>query len=292
MIDLHLHLLPGVDDGAQSLEQALAMVRLAAADGCSALVATPHQRRDEWANDDARRLADRLAEVEARLAPRLAPSVSRDDAPGAPGNWRGSGQTSGQTSAPRLLLGGEVRVDSELLADLAKPGHSGVLSLAGSRYLLLEFEPDGVGPDPVDLVRELLAEGWLPIVAHPEVVPFFWQSDDDPLARLVEAGALFQVTAMSVTGEFGKGAKGRVWELLRAGCVQFVASDSHRPDWRPPGLAPVRRVLARELGEALATELTVTNPRAVIDNRPLASLAPAVHAAPHPAPHAAPGAGR
>ena len=75
---------------------------------------------------------------------------------------------------------------------------------------------------------------------------------------------------MSVTGEFGKGAKGRVWELLRAGCVQFVASDSHRPDWRPPGLAPARKALARELGEALATELTVTNPRAVIENRPLA----------------------
>ena len=138
MIDLHLHLLPGVDDGAQSLEQALAMVRLAAADGCSVLVATPHQRRDEWANDDARRLADRLAEL-AELAT-LPPGRA-------------------QASVPQLLLGGEVRVDSELLADLAKPGRSGVLSLAGSRYLLLEFEPDGVGPDPVDVVHELHRRG-------------------------------------------------------------------------------------------------------------------------------------
>ena len=129
-----------------------------------------------------------------------------------------------------------MRVDSELLADLARPDRAGVLALAGSRYLLLEFEPSGLGPDPVELVRELLAEGWLPIVAHPEVVPFFWESNDDLLAHLVEAGALFQVTAMSLTGEFGKGAKSRVWELLRAGCVQFVASDAHRPDWRPPGL--------------------------------------------------------
>ena len=268
MIDLHLHLLPGVDDGAQSLEQALAMVRLAAADGCSALVATPHQRRDEWANDDARRLADRLREI-TELAERLPPNE--------------------QKSLPRLLLGGEVRVDSELLADLAKPGHSGVLSLAGSRYLLLEFEPDGVGPDPVEVVQELISEGWAPIVAHPEVVPFFWQSDDDPLARLVEAGALFQVTAMSVTGEFGKGAKERVWELLRAGCVQFVASDSHRPDWRPPGLARARKAIARELGEALATDLTENHPRAVLDDRPLAGAAPAGDA---PRLQAVPGAGR
>ncbi len=268
MIDLHSHLLPGVDDGAQTLEQALEMARLAAADGCSALVATPHQRRDEWGNDDARRLADRLAEVECRL----------------PRNERGG--------LPRLLLGGEVRVDSELLADLAKPGRSGVLALAGSRYLLLEFEPSGLGPDPVEIVRELLAEGWAPIVAHPEVVPCFWESDDDPLARLVEAGALFQVTAMSVTGEFGKGAKERAWELLRAGCVQFVASDSHRPDWRPPGLAQARKALARELGEALAAELTETNPRAVIENQALPNTAPTLHAALPATPQALPGAAR
>lgn len=247
MIDLHLHLVPGVDDGAQSLEQALAMARIAAADGCRALVATPHQRRDEWSNEDPRRLADRLAEVTARL--------QRED----------------QGALPRLLLGGEIRVDSELLADLARPERSGVLSLAGSRYLLLEFEPSGFGPDPVEIVQELLAEGWWPIVAHPEVVPFFWESGDDLLARLVEAGALFQVTAMSITGEFGKATKSRVWELLRAGSVQFVASDSHRPDWRPPGLAAARRALARELGEALAADLTETHALAVIEDRPLAA---------------------
>ena len=267
MIDLHLHLLPGVDDGAQTLDQALAMGGIAAADGCSVLVATPHQRRDEWGNDDPRRLADRLAELAEAMA-RL------------PRNAEGC--------VPQLLLGGEVRVDSELLTDLAKPGRSGVLALAGSRYLLLEFEPEGLGPDPVEIVHELLAEGWWPIVAHPEVVPFFWESDHEPLAHLVEAGALFQVTAMSITGEFGKGAKSRVWELLRAGCVQFVASDSHRPDWRPPGLSRARQAIARELGEDVATDLTVNHPRAVVENRPLAGAS--FHTA--PALQRVPGVGR
>lgn len=247
MIDLHLHLLPEVDDGAENLEQAVEMGRIAAADGCRVLVATPHQRRDEWGNGDPQRLADRLAEVALKL----------------PGS-------------PQLLLGGEVRVDSDLLADLARPGHSGVLALAGSRYLLLEFEPFGVGPDPVALVRELLAEGWGPIVAHPEVVPYFWENDDDLLAQLVEAGALFQVTAMSLTGEFGKATKARAWELLRAGCVQFVASDSHRPDWRPPGLGRAREAVARELGADLAAELTVANPLAVVENRPVPGAARSV----------------
>ncbi len=271
MIDLHLHLLPGVDDGAPSLAQAIEMARIAAADGCHVLVATPHQRRDEWANDDPQRLADALAELAAKLPP---------------GDQRGQ---AGQGSLPELRLGGEVRVDSDLLADLAKPGRGGVLSLAGSRYLLLEFEPSGFGPHPVELVHELRAEGWWPIVAHPEVVPFFWEASDGLLAHLVEAGALFQVTAMSVTGEFGKGAKERVWELLRAGCVQFVASDSHRPDWRPPGLARARKAIARELGEALATDLTENHPRAVLDDRPLAGAAPAGDA---PRLQAVPGAGR
>ena len=87
---------------------------------------------------------------------------------------------------------------------------------------------------------------------------------------------------MSVTGEFGKGAKGRVWELLRAGCVQFVASDAHRPDWRPPVLSAARKALARELGEATAAALTEIHPLAVVENRPLTGLSdtPALRAAP------------
>ena len=251
MIDLHLHLLPGVDDGAESVEQAVEMVRIAGVDGCRVLVATPHQRRDEWDNGDPRRLTDRLAELVAKL-------------PRTP-------------EPPQLRLGGEVRVDSELLADLSRPGRSALFALAGSRYLLLEFEPSGLGPPPVEIVGELLAEGWWPIVAHPEVVPCFWENGDDLLARLVEAGALFQVTAMSLTGEFGKAARARAWELLRAGWVQFVASDAHRPNWRPPGLGAARRAVARELGAGLAEALTVPNPLAVVENRPIpfAGLAPA-----------------
>lgn len=250
MIDLHLHLLPEIDDGALDLAQAVTMAQLAATDGCEALIATPHQRRDEWETADVRRLEERLAAVEERLR-------------GVQGDSR---------LALRLALGAEVRVDSDLLADLAKPGRAGILPLAGSRYLLLELDPFGVGPEPVELTRELLAEGWRPIYAHPEVIPFLWDDEGELLPRLVEAGGLLQVTAMSVTGEFGRGPRERAWELLEAGWAHFVASDAHRPDWRPPGLARARRAIERELGSALAQALTVDHPRAVLEDRPLPDL--------------------
>lgn len=240
MIDLHLHLLPGVDDGARDLEQAVGMARLAVEDGCEILIATPHQRRDEWETSDPALLAAALEALAGRL----------------PGR-------------PRVALGAEIRVDSDLLSDLARPGRAGIQPLAGSRYLLLELDPFGLGPEPVELVRELCAEGWIPILAHPEVTPFLWEEEGTLPERLVEAGALLQITAASVTGEFGRGPRQRAWELLEGELVHFVASDAHRPDWRPPGLSRARTAIGQEFGEAMANALTIDNPRAVFENRPL-----------------------
>jgi protein-tyrosine phosphatase len=239
VIDLHLHLLPGVDDGAADLAEALELCRLAAEDGCTALVATPHRRRDEWPDLPAEELAGRLAAVETAAGGR-----------------------------PRLLLGGEVRVDSDLIRDLERPDRGGALPLAGSRYLLLELEPRGLGPDPAALVAELAAGGWRPIVAHPELTPCLVR-DPGGLERLVAAGALLQVTAMSVTGEFGRAARARAFELIGAGRAHFVASDAHRAGWRPTGLGRARAEIARHWGQERAAALTETHPLAVVEDRPL-----------------------
>lgn len=243
MIDLHSHLLPGVDDGADTLEDALELCRLAVADGCTDLVATPHRRRDEFPDLP-------LAELERRLA-----LVAR--------------ATGG---SPRLHLGGEVRVDSDLLADLERPDLGGAIPLAGSRYLLLELEPHGRGPDPVDLVSRLVARGWRPIVAHPELNAALAR-DPGCGPRLAAAGALFQVTAMSVTGEFGRPARDRAWAWIDGGLAQFVASDAHRADWRPTGLGRARREIESRWGAGRAAALTEIHPAAVVANRPLPALA-------------------
>lgn len=246
MIDLHLHLLPGVDDGPAALDAALEMCRMARADGCTTLVATPHQRRDEWATGDPARLEAALAELAAAAA--------------AAGG------------APRLLLGGEVRVDSEILADLDAPDRAGIRTLGGSDALLLEFDPRGIGPEPVELVLELAERGLKTLVAHAELTPFFWLDGDGLLERLVDAGAYLQVTAASLCGDFGRPARLRAWELVEGGLAHVVASDAHRPDWRPPGLSRARRELAAKLGQVAAARLTEENPRALLEGRPIAPV--------------------
>ena len=246
MIDLHLHLLPGIDDGADDLDTAAAMCRQAAEDGCVALVATPHQRTERWENLDAGLLEALRRQVEAELDGR-----------------------------PRVLLGGEIRVDSALLDDLAAP--PGPLSLAGSRYLLLELDrqrPHGALPE---LVHELAVRGRVPVFAHPEFIPEL-AGDLDLAAELAAAGALFQVTAASVTGDFGRAARTVCRAMLEAGLVHFVASDAHGTRYRAPGLSQARQEIARHWGDAAAQRLTHDNPLAVIEDRPLPGQAPATAA--------------
>ena len=129
MIDLHCHLLPGVDDGARSFEESVAMCRMAAEAGCEAMVATPHQRRGEWWNSDRERLAALADELQTRVG-----------------------------SALRIYLGGEIHVDSELLAEIEKlPDGGGVFPLAGSRYLLIEFHGGTFPSAAIHLVHEFLS---------------------------------------------------------------------------------------------------------------------------------------
>jgi protein-tyrosine phosphatase len=243
MIDLHTHVLPGIDDGAEDLAEAVAMCRLAAAEGCEALVATPHQRREPWWNCDP----EELAALRERLQEAVGPSL-------------------------RLLPGGEIRVDGELLAEVERLPASGLLPLAGSRYLLIEFGGRESPDAAADLVHELAIAGWRPVLAHPELIR--WMAGDPAsVARLVALGATVQVTAMSLTGDFGRRAQSDAVRLLNAGLVHFVASDCHDTRRRPPGLRRACEVLARLGGGELARRLTAENPRAVIEDRPLPGTA-------------------
>jgi protein-tyrosine phosphatase len=238
MIDLHCHILPGVDDGPRELAVSVEMCRVAAGDGCTAMVATPHQRHPSWPDLDRatfRAAFERLREAVGDLL--------------------------------EIRLGAEVRVDSALVAELDAADPS-FLSLAESRYVLLELDRWGTGPEPEDLIHEALVAGWIPVLAHPELIPVL-ATDLDRVTDLVSVGARLQVTAMCVTGELGRPAERTVWEMLERDLVHFVSSDAHSPEWRPPGLEAARRLLASRLGDDVAQRLTIANPARVLAGEPL-----------------------
>ncbi len=288
MIDLHCHVLPGIDDGARSLEEAVEMCRMAVASGCEALVATPHQRKGDWWNCDRAALAALRQQLQAAVGPR-----------------------------PRILGGGEIRVDPRLLAEiLALPSPEahdapapdssnssdssdsaaaavadaapGPLSLAGSRYLLLEFGPEGGIEPAAELVHELAVAGWRPVIAHPELIHWMAAAPAS-VAQLVSLGALAQVTAMSLTGDFGRRAQADASRLVEMGLVHFVASDAHDLRRRPPGLRRAWETIAARWGEEAAQELLADNPGAVVAGQPLPS--PAGAASPRTLAAAAPPSG-
>ena len=239
MVDLHAHLLPGVDDGADALEDAVRMCEVAAADGVTAAVATPHQRHEWWPNADRNDLETRFKSLLGAVGSTLA-----------------------------LSLGAEIRVDSELLAEIDLLPDGSLLPLAGSRYLLLELPPVPVGPDLRAVVHELAVTGWRPVLAHPERIPWLAEQPGS-LVELVERGALLQLTAMSVTGAFGRRARECCTFLLDNDLAHFVASDAHDASKRPPVLSDAFRLIAARWGEERARLLTEDNPRAVLEDRPI-----------------------
>jgi len=247
-IDLHSHVLPRVDDGAVDLDEAVAMCRRAAADGCVAIVATPHLRHPLWPDLEAgmlRRACDALRQAI-------------------------DGAIDG---ALEIFLGGEIAVHSESVAEMFELPAGDLLTLAGSRYLLLELDWRGLGPDPVELVHELVIAGWFPMIAHPERVPWL-ATDPGLLAALVRHGATLQLTAASVTGELGRNPQVASDRLLDAGLVAFVASDAHGATQRPPGLLAAFQRVRETWGEEVAERLFLTHPRAVLEDRPLAAVPP------------------
>lgn len=241
MVDVHCHILFGVDDGARSLEEGVAMARRAAADGCRAMIATPHIRHERWWNSDSAELGRRLDQLRAALGDEI-----------------------------DLHTGGEIACHGASFEEMLEGPEAGLVpSLAGSRYLLLELDWQGVAdPAPEELTHEVAFVGWRPILAHPERVP--WLMDDlGLLATLVRGGVALQITAGSLLGTLGPSAQQAAHLLLDRGWVHFVASDAHDLERRPPGLRAAAQTVEERWGRDTAQALFVDNPRAVLEDRPL-----------------------
>ena len=229
-VDLHCHILPGVDDGAGDLAAALELVRIAQADGTAALVLTPHYRGRYRQNGP-----ERLQEAFRAL---------RQAAP----------------ADMELYLGNEVAYEKDVTEKLTE---GRVLCLAGGRYVLLEFDVATTGYQAMDAVMELIGGGFVPVIAHLERYPVF-QKDKELTEAVLAAGALVQINADSVLGQCGFGVKRFCHWLLKGRRAHFVASDAHDRDARPPKLGECFRYISRKYGEEYAAVLFWENARVVL----------------------------
>lgn len=252
MIDLHCHLVPGIDDGATDLSVSFAMARAFVADGVTVVACTPHILPGLYPNSGPQ-IRDAVAYLQRAL-----------DAEGIP---------------LRVTTGADNHVVPGMAAGL-RSGH--LLSLGDSRYVLVE-PPHHVPPPRMEqLFFDILVAGYVPILTHPERLTWLKQHYDSVL-RLAHAGVWMQITAGSLAGTFGRSA--RYWgeRMLDEGCVHILATDAHDVDRRPPNLGLGRDLAARRVGEAEAWNLVLTRPDGVLRN-----VAPASLPAPIPA-VAAPG---
>jgi protein-tyrosine phosphatase len=236
VVDLHTHILPGFDDGARDLGEALAMACLAAEDGITCLLATPHWATGEYAPGKGEVLSA-VDAINARLAEEEIPV--------------------------KVLPGAEYRLEPDLPERFQK---GGLLTLGGTgRYLLVEFPAALIPPFAERVLYALQLLGLVPVVAHPERSPAL-AGNPGFLRALVGRGVLTQVTAASITGEFGKEVRRLALTFLKEGLAHFVASDAHSPEGRAPVLSPALREVERRMGKG-TVEYLLENARRVVDGR-------------------------
>jgi protein-tyrosine phosphatase len=231
VIDLHSHVLPGLDDGAADLDEAVAICRAAAEDGIEVLAATPHVR---------------------------------DDYPTTPGQMEQALATVREAAGDsvRVVGGGELDI-----AQLERPREElRRFGLAGNpKYLLVETPYSGWALDLPEKLFRLLAEGITPVLAHPERNAEV-QQRPVLLAPIVAGGTLVQLTAASVDGRLGSRARSCATTLLDLNLAHLLASDAHAPSLRAIGMSAAVEALA---DDALARWLTVEVPGAILENEPL-----------------------
>jgi protein-tyrosine phosphatase len=238
MIDLHSHILHGVDDGAATLEDSVEMARSALADGVEALAATPHVRHDYPTS--AALMERRLADLRDALA-----------AGGVP---------------LEVLPGGEL--DLEHMAGLTD-GELRRFGLGGNPgFLLVEFPYAGWPLGLAERIFTLRTRGFRVVIAHPERSSEV-QARPERLEPIVAAGALVQLTAASIDGRLGRRSREAAIELLERGLAHLVASDAHAPSIRQIGMRAAAESIEATVDGALARWLTADVPRAIVRGEPL-----------------------
>jgi protein-tyrosine phosphatase len=235
MVDIHCHILPGLDDGADSIETSLAMAEMAIEDGITHVVATPHSNGEFRYDPDL--IRQRRDELQERLGGRLT-----------------------------LTTGCDFHLSFENMQELrANPAK---YAINQKNYLLVEFADFSIPPNADETLHQIQLLGLSPIITHPERNRLI-RSKPEQLRTWLRHGSYVQITAQSLLGGFGEGTKRQVEEWLDQEMVHFFATDAHNTGKRPMRLRAAYEAIAAKRGEDLAKALFVENPMAALEGRPL-----------------------
>ena len=243
MIDLHCHMLPGIDDGSPDEATSLAMARIAVGDGITFTACTPHIYPGLYENN-TRLIRERVAALQAKL-----------DAEGI---------------ALHLTSGADAHLTPELL-DRLKAGTAPTLN--GGRYFLLEPPHHVAPPRFEESVFGFIVNGYVPVITHPERLTWI-ETHYEVFKRLALRGAWMQITSGSLTGRFGEGAQYWGERMLDEGLVHILATDAHSIRRRSPLLAEGRQAAEKYVGKEEAHRLVFERPQAILDDTPPAKIAP------------------
>jgi len=235
MIDVHCHILPGIDDGPESIETSIEMAETAIADGITHVVATPHASSEY--HFDFARVRQVRDELQQRIGDRL-----------------------------MLATGCDFHLNPENLQALR--ANAAPFCINQRDYLLVEFNEYSIPPAMDQTLHEIQLLGLRPVITHPERNAILRQQTER-LARWVRLGCFVQVTAGSLTGTFGPGAQKHAWRWLFEGMVHIVASDAHNTRGRPLQLMPAYAAVSEQAGEETARALLIENPKAALEGRDL-----------------------
>jgi protein-tyrosine phosphatase len=235
MIDIHSHILPGLDDGAKTLEESVTMIGIAAESGTTEIVATPHANPRYPFDPEA---------VESKVA-----ELRR-----VTGN------------IVQLHVGCDFHLSATNIEDALR--NPTKYTINHRAYVLVEFSEFLIPPSSGEIFRRMQDAGMIPIITHPERNHLL-QSDPGKVEAWVENECLMQITAQSLLGRFGKRAKDVADQFIVTGVVHFVASDAHDAENRTPALAEAYRYVASTYGSDQAETLFVTNPKAALRGEPL-----------------------
>ena len=228
-VDIHSHVLYGLDDGAKTVEDSVAMLELAAASGTTDIVATPHANGRYRFRPDL--IEQRIAELSTRVA------------------------------GIRIHRGCDFHLQMDNIDDATV--HPEKYTINGRCYVLVEFPDLAVFADNDAILIRLLDAGLVPVITHPERNGPLQRRLDD-IARWIDIGCYVQVTAGSCVGRFGKAAQSCAEALMRRGLVHFIASDAHDCKHRPPSLREAYDALSNAWGENRIAPMFFENPRAVL----------------------------